>query len=47
MWFWEDRGASAWGLMMTLCQPCSNQPRRGIFCTLILLEVGGVVSLSH
>jgi len=46
----EKSRAGAGELMMIPCQPCSNQPRRNIFfcaCTLILLEIGGVASLSH
>ena len=47
----EERSrAGAWELMMIPCQPCSNQPRRddiSCACTLILLETGGVASLSR
>lgn len=39
--------AGSWGLLMILCQPCSNHSRRNIFCASISLEMGRVVSLSH
>lgn len=45
----ERSRAGAWELVLTPCQPCSNQPRRDISCacTLILLVMRRVTSFSH